>query len=79
MGQELIFMASCRVTVSDFIRTLQQYRRLYMRNINVILFRWQHSKLDVGQNIIPVIIFIWSCIPLCYNRGCSALNTTAIL
>jgi len=50
-----------------------------MRNINVILFRWQHSKLDVSQNIIPVIIFILSCIPLCYNRGFSALNTTAIL
>jgi hypothetical protein len=60
-------MASGSVTVSNFIRTLQQYRRLYMRNINVILLRWQYSKLDVGQNIIPVIIFIWSCILLCYG------------
>jgi hypothetical protein len=50
-----------------------------MKNINVILFRWQHSKLDVGQNVIPVTIFVWSCIPFCYNRGFGALNTTVIL
>jgi hypothetical protein len=58
VGQELICIASCRV--SDFIIPLQQYRGLNVNDINVIVFRWQHSPLGVGQYIqeVPVIIFI---------------------
>jgi hypothetical protein len=57
-----------------------------MRNINVILFHWQHSELDVGQNIIPVIIFLFvvvflfviteASVPLTLEPFCGSLVTS---